>query len=235
MFLEQIKTTNLDPNKKYTFVLPMGATEQHGPFLALGTDSILADKIIQGVEAAFPEVIFLPTLRITCSEEHAGFLGTVWISQDTMTRTLIDICNSLKPYAKSIVLTSFHGGNLELLNKFIADHSAAFGDITLHHLLMGSAETEEKIRHLINGPTDEHAGNVEISMMLASDTSLVKVPPTDYPKHVIANPFSTNHLADFSTDGIADSHPQWLVSKENGEQMIKWTVEASQAALQNIL
>ncbi|KKW32709.1 MAG: hypothetical protein UY76_C0019G0019 [Candidatus Uhrbacteria bacterium GW2011_GWA2_52_8d] len=235
MFLERIRTTNLDPQKKYTFVVPMGATEQHGPFLALGADSFLADRIIQEVEKNFPEVVFLPTLRITCSEEHEGFMGTVWISKDTMTRVLMDICNSLKPYAKSIAITSFHGGNLELLDQFVRDNTSSFGDVRVIHLPMGSEETEEKMHKMLDGPTDQHAGNVELSMMLAHDQLLADIPPADYPKRAIENPFSTNHLKDFSEDGIADSHPKWVVSKENGEKMIEWTVEDFENEIQKIL
>lgn len=65
MFLENIKTTDFDPNRKYTFVIPMGATEQHGPFLPTGTDSFLMDHIIRDCEGFFPEIVFLPTLRYT--------------------------------------------------------------------------------------------------------------------------------------------------------------------------
>ncbi len=225
MYLERMRTTDFDSDKKYTFVIPMGATEQHGPFLALGTDSFLADRIIQEAEVEFSQIIFLPTMRITCSEEHEGFMGTVWVSKDTMTRVLIDICNSLKPYAKSIAITSFHGGNLELLDQFVKDNASSFGDVQIIHLPMGSEETEEKMREMLDGPTDQHAGNVELSMMLAHDQLLADIPPADYPKRAIENPFSTNRLKDFSEDGIADSHPKWVVSKENGEKMIRWTVE----------
>jgi len=235
MLLEQIKTTDLDPNQKYTFVIPMGATEQHGPFLAIGTDSILVDRIIKEAEVSFPQVVFLPTLRITCSEEHKGFIGTVWVSKDTMAGMLMDICNSLKPYAKTIALTSFHGGNVKLLDQFVKENADAFGEIQIVHLPMGSNETEEKICEMIKGPTDEHAGNVELSMMLDCDEALVDIPADDYPKRTIENPFSTNNLRDFSENGIADNHPKWVVNKKNGAEMIKLTVNDFKNELKRIL
>ncbi|MEK7545496.1 MAG: creatininase family protein [Patescibacteria group bacterium] len=235
MFLERLRTTNLDLNKKYAFVVPMGATEQHGPFLALGADSYLADAIMEEAEAAYPEVIFLPTLRITCSEEHEGFPGTVWVTAETMNRVLSDICNSLKPYAKTIAFASFHGGNLALLDAFVVDHASVFGDVRIVHLPIGSDETEEKMRRMIGGPTDAHAGNVEISMMLASHESLADVPPDDYPKFFVENPFGTNHLKDFSADGIADNHPRWVITKENGKKMMEWTVEDFKNELRKIV
>lgn len=235
MYLEKIKTTDLDPNKKYTFVLPMGATEQHGPFLQLGTDSFLADKIIAEAEAEFPELVFLPTMRITCSEEHRGFMGSVWITEETMERVLSDICSSLKPHAKTIALTSFHGGNLEILDKFISKSKDAFDGMSVMHVPMGSEETEERMRKLIDGPTDEHAGNIETSMMLAYDESITSVPSVDYPKKVVDDPFSTSHLKEFSKDGIADSHPKWVISKEIGKKVTKWIVEDFKDELRKLI
>lgn len=235
MFLETIRTTNFDSSKKYTFVVPMGSTEQHGPFMAMGADSFLGDKIIEESEAAFPDLIFLPLLRITCSEEHEGFPGTLWLSKETMASVLEDICRSIAPYAKTIAFASFHGGNLELLNRFVAEHADTFKNVHLVHLPIGSEETEERMRQLIGGPTDEHAGNVELSMVLACDQKYVTIPPANYPKHVIENPFSTNHLKDFSVDGIADNHPKWIVNKENGETMIEWAVEDFKNELKKII
>ena len=97
MFLEQMKTTDFDPKKKYTFVIPMGATEQHGPFLPLGTDTYVQNSIVELAEKSLRSVIFLPTLPITCSKEHEGFSGSAWIEKDTMELVLRDICQSFQP------------------------------------------------------------------------------------------------------------------------------------------
>jgi len=32
-------------------------------------------------------------------------------------------------------------------------------------------------------------------------------------------------IIDFCEDGIADNHPEWIVSKENGRKFIDWTAE----------
>jgi creatinine amidohydrolase/Fe(II)-dependent formamide hydrolase-like protein len=161
-------------------------------------------------------------------------MGTVWLSKETMKNVLLDICQSLKPYAKTIVLTSFHGGNLKLLDLFVTEYANTFGDVRIVHLPMGSDETEEKMCQIIGGETDAHAGNVEISMMLAHNDTLAEIPHSDYPKHVIEKPFSTNHIKDFSKDGIADNHPKWVVSKKNGQEMIKWMVEDFKNELRKI-
>lgn len=62
-------------------------------------------------------------------------------------------------------------------------------------------------------------------MILHYQDSLVKIPPKDYPKYAVDNPFKSNRIKDFCKDGIADNHPEWVVSKENGEKFLKWISE----------
>ena len=61
-------------------VLPVAATEQHGPHLPLGTDAILTDGVLEAALARLPEgveALRLPTQRIGLSPEHASFPGTL--------------------------------------------------------------------------------------------------------------------------------------------------------------
>ena len=61
-------------------VLPVAATEQHGPHLPLSVDTVLVDGV---VAAALPHlghdvpVLFLPTQAVGFSPEHARFPGTL--------------------------------------------------------------------------------------------------------------------------------------------------------------
>ena len=73
MFLKEIKLTNLDPNKKYTILVPIGSTEQHGPYIPFGSDTYMTDAIVEEINRQFPEILILPTLEISCSKEHEGF------------------------------------------------------------------------------------------------------------------------------------------------------------------
>lgn len=235
MFLEEMKTTDFKDGEKYIFVIPTGSTEQHGPFLPLGTDSYIQDEIIRGTEKQMPELIFLPTMRITCSEEHEGFAGSVWISLETMDRVMHDICKSIEPYAKKIIFTTAHGGNIEILSKFIERYKDDFPEVDLHYIDPDNDEVERKTVDLIGGPIEEHAGNTEISMMLNIRKDITMIPPKDYPKKSINNAFSTNRLKDFSDDGIADNHPHWVVSKRHGKKIINWIVEGFVDKLKEIV
>lgn len=235
MFLEHMKTTDFDPNKKYTFVISLGATEQHGPFLPLGTDSFIQDAIVEQVEKTLPEAIFLPNLRISCSKEHAGFPGSLWIEKTTMELVLRDICQSLQPYAETIVLASWHGGNINLLQRFADKNKDLFSGIRIEHIVFDSEAILAKTAQLLAGPVDEHAGNSEISMTLACQPSLVTIPPNHYPKQIIQNAWDTDRLVDVSKDGIVDNHPNWVISEELGKQCIQMAAEELEHCLRKIL
>jgi creatinine amidohydrolase/Fe(II)-dependent formamide hydrolase-like protein len=235
MFLERMKATDFDPKKKYTFVVSMGATEQHGPFLPLGTDSYIQEAIIQRLERGVAEAIFLPTLRITCSKEHSGFPGSVWIEKETMEKVLHDICTSLQPCAKGIALISWHGGNIGMLNRFVETNKNSFQGVRLEHLTCDSEEVLKKTADILGGPVDEHAGNSEISMVLPIEPSLVTIPPKNYPKQKIDNAWDSDRLVDVSKDGIVDNHPQWVISKEMGEQFIEMEVQELKGQLEKMM
>ncbi len=217
MWLAELKTTDFDPKKKYTFVVSLGATEQHGPFLPMGTDTYSHDAIVAKAHKQLPHVIFLPTISIACSEEHKGFPGSVWITKETGYFVLRDICDSLKDYAKNIIFISWHGGNQGLLDKFVVEQRGNYKPVRLVHISMEDEETNKKTIARIKGPIDEHAGNTEISMMLALDPKLVKMPnKKKYPKENYNCDWENHYIIESSPDGVVDKHPQWVVSKELG-------------------
>src|SRR5690348_2897396 len=64
-------------------VLPVGSFEQHGPFLPLATDTLVACAVAREIAAAYP-VHLLPPVTVSCSHEHADWPGTVSISSVTL-------------------------------------------------------------------------------------------------------------------------------------------------------
>jgi len=76
----------LDPDRAIA-VLPIAATEQHGPHLSVGTDSIIAQGMCDAVAAALPDhlsVLFLPVQCIGKSNEHLRSPGTLTLSAQTL-------------------------------------------------------------------------------------------------------------------------------------------------------
>lgn len=218
MKLKKLKATDIQEGQKYDFLFPIGSTEQHGPFIPFGTDTYIIDYLVEQVSKEFPELIILPTLEVSRSQEHRGFYGTLWLSEKTLQAVMFDICNSLKDRAKNIFITSFHF-NDPYINSFIENNK--FDGINIVHLKITHDEDDEFVeKNILHGDIDGHAGNSEISNMLVIDEKLVEIPSRNYPKTKVENHFETDNLIEKSPNGIADNHPEWLANKDIGKRIL---------------
>jgi len=218
MKLKELKATYFQKDQKYDFLFPIGATEQHGPFIPFGTDTYITDYLVEEVSKEFPDLIILPTLEISRSQEHRGFYGSLWLTEETLKAVMFDICNSLKDRAKNIFITSFHF-NDPYINSFIENNK--FDGVNIIHLEIPNDEDDEFIeKNILHGEIDGHAGNSEISNMLVIDEKLVEIPSRDYPKTKIENHFETDNLIEKSPNGIADNHSEWLTNKDIGKRIL---------------
>jgi len=218
MNLKELKATDFQENKKYDFLFPIGATEQHGPFIPFGTDTYITDYLVKEVSKKFPELITLPTLEVSRSQEHRGFYGTLYLSEETLKAVIFDICNSLKDKARNIFICSFHA-NDPYINSFIEENK--FDGVNIINLEITNDEDDKYIeKNILNGEFDGHAGNSEISNMLVIDEKLVNIPTEDYPKRKIENPFETDNLIEKCPNGIADNNSKWLTNKDIGKKIL---------------
>jgi len=224
MRLKRIKYTDLAGDQKYDFVVPIGSLEQHGPFAPFGTDTYITDYLVDQIEKQFPKLVVLPTLEFSRAYEHRGFFGTIYLREETLIQVMLDICNSVFKRANHIFITSFHY-NDPYIQKFIDDKSDFFQPTKIIHLEMYNDEDEQKLVEMLGGPADEHAGNTEISDMLIIDESIVHIPSKDDKKFFITDAFETDNIIEKSPSGIADNHPNWIVSKEIGKKSLDIYVE----------
>jgi creatinine amidohydrolase len=215
--------------------VPLGSTEQHGPFLPLGTDSYIQDALNAKIERQLPEIIFLPTIRIAASEEHKGFRGTVWIKEATLYAVLKDICSSLRDTASEIIFISAHGGNVPLLNSFVRKERTRLKPPRVFYFHATDKEVRYEIEKFLKGPKDDHAGNIEISTMLALRETLVSIPKTKYPKHKVKMDWQKDFVIDKSPDGIVDNHPNWIVRKSLGRKYLSMKADVLSRKIKSIL
>jgi creatinine amidohydrolase len=154
-------------------VLPIGSFEQHGTFLPLTTDTVVACTIARELAAAHP-VQVLPPVTVSCSHEHAEWPGTVSISATTLYAVVRDIADSLRRSGiGSLILVNGHGGNYVLRN--IVQESAGSG--TRMALFPGTADwNAARTRAGVQTPShsDMHAGEVETSILLHAHPELVR-------------------------------------------------------------
>ena len=158
-------------------VLPVAATEQHGPHLPLSVDVDLADGIIAAALpylAADLPVLFLPTQAVGFSPEHARFAGTLTLKAETLLRLWSDIGESVADSGvKKLVLFNAHGGQVGLMDPVARDLRARRGllvySVNWFNLPLVDAQGRDAARLF---SADEHrfgihAGDIETSMMLA--------------------------------------------------------------------
>ena len=103
-------------------VLPLGATEQHGPHLAVSTDSLIVGRIAERLEAEMPhEVVLCPPLPFGSSHHHLAFGGTISLPADLYTNVIVSVVNSLVAGGfRRIVLLNGHGGNITPVRQALA-------------------------------------------------------------------------------------------------------------------
>ncbi|HEY8479807.1 MAG TPA: creatininase family protein [Spirillospora sp.] len=151
-------------------VLPIGSHEQHGPFLPLATDTLIACTLAREIAEAYP-VRLLPPVTISCSHEHAGWPGTVSISAATLHAVVRDIAASLRASGvPKLVLVNGHGGNYVLGNVV----QEAGGDMALFPGLDEWAEARAAAGVETSNERDMHAGELETSILLHAHPDLVR-------------------------------------------------------------
>ncbi|WP_405550955.1 creatininase family protein (plasmid) [Streptomyces globisporus] len=154
-------------------VLPIGSHEQHGPYLPLATDTLIACAVARELAAAYP-LYRLPPLTISCSHEHSAWPGTLSVSATTLVAIVGDIAASLRRSGiRGLVLVNGHGGNYVLRN--VVQESAGTGFAMA--LFPGSADWSTAAEHAkveTSSRSDMHAGEVETSILLHENPVYVR-------------------------------------------------------------
>ncbi len=158
---------------KQVAVLPVGSFEQHGPFLPLATDTLVACAIAREIAATHP-VHLLPPVTIACSHEHAAWPGTVSISSVTLHAVVRDIADSLRRSGvDALVVVNGHGGNYVLGN--VVQESSARGERIALFPAAEDWETARERAHVVTSLlTDMHAGEIETSILLHAHPELLR-------------------------------------------------------------
>jgi creatinine amidohydrolase len=101
-------------------LLPVGATEQHGPHLPLSVDSRIAAALVKRVADRLPPefpLSILPMLHFGVSPEHADFAGTISLSAETMLALLLDVGRGVAAAGvRKLAIVNSHGGQPQLLD-----------------------------------------------------------------------------------------------------------------------
>jgi len=165
----------VDPEQAIA-LLPLAATEQHGPHLPLGTDTAIADDLLDALAASHPDpdLYRLPTQAVGVSTEHLAFPGTLTFSPETALRAWTEIGTSVaRAGFRKLVLFNAHGGNsaiMDLVARELRAHHGMFV-VCVHWARFGYPEGMLRAEEQRFGI---HAGAAETALMLAHRESLVR-------------------------------------------------------------
>jgi creatinine amidohydrolase len=179
-------------------VLPLAATEQHGPHLPVGTDIMIAQAYLARVRELLPDTIpvtFLPLQPVGISTEHIDYPGTLTLPTEVALKSWMALGESVaRAGIKKLVMVTSHGGNSAGMTLVAQDLRAQHGllAVTTGWFRFGAPEglfSAEELRHGI------HGGAWETSIMLAR-----------YPQAV-----RKDKIADFRPSSIAmEQQYRWL-------------------------
>lgn len=154
-------------------VLPVGATEQHGPHLPVSVDATLVEGVVAASLPHLPAdlpVLFLPTQAVGKSNEHIRFPGTLTLSAETTIRLWTEIGESVaRAGVRKLVLFNSHGGQVGLMDIVARElrercemlvFCCNWFNLPLGDEVEGQFGAEEHRFGI-------HAGDIETSMMLA--------------------------------------------------------------------
>ncbi|MEW6165036.1 MAG: creatininase family protein [Pseudomonadota bacterium] len=213
-------------------MLPVGATEQHGPHLGCGVDSVIAEKLCEAV-AAKTGVPMLPVLPYGCSLGHSRrWPGTIALPPIT----LIEVVKQVGDWAyhsgiRRLFIVNAHVTNAAPLRCALEMLRAEHDDLMV--AVVNTTTLSERVRQFHSADAaDWHANDAEASIMLAIAPKGVrpdKLLDADDPDRtcgcVFAHPVNRTSL-----NGVTGTPS--LATVEKGREWFDWLVDDLAALIQ---
>jgi Uncharacterized protein, putative amidase len=177
--LEEMSWPEIEAGLKQTrtVILPVGATEEHGPHLPTITDTIQAMEVARAV-ADRKNVFLAPPLHYGVCRSTRGFPGTITVSHDALRAFVKDLLISFTDsgFANVMILTGHAGGQHmaaleEACQMAVEERDFRVSLVSLFDFIDASA---------VQTPHDGHAGEMETSLMMVIRKDLVKGKPNEH-------------------------------------------------------
>lgn len=153
-------------------VLPLGATEQHGPHLPLDVDRAIAEGIVAAAlprVAADVPVLVLPAQAVGYSPEHAAFPGTLTLPYEAVLASWVAIGEGVaRAGVRKLLLFNAHGGQSSLMD--IAARELRTRGLIVYRCDWWNLPLGDALNSLFSADEQRfgvHGGEIETSLMLA--------------------------------------------------------------------
>lgn len=164
-------------------ILPIGATEQHGPHLDLRTDTAIAQGFAAKLATRLGDkALLLPALSYGLSEHHLAFAGTLTLRPATLHALLRDLFESLRHHGiTKVIVVNGHGGNMDAIRLAARE---ALRDLDMQVAQLMWAQLARTAVAAEGGASwrRNHACEVETSIAMVLDPSLVHVERMEEPR-----------------------------------------------------
>lgn len=210
--LDRSRLANLAPNA--LLIVPVGATEQHGPALPTMTDSLHVEHVAYAagrIAGETMDVVVAPTVAYGCSQHHLPFGATLSLSSTSLLSMLLDLGESAVASGfRKIFFLNGHGGNQEIVELAARDTSlsrschcggGSWWKMAYDDLISAGADA--------HGRVPGHAGAFEAAAVLALRPDLIRQPNPPDPSRQDAKKLAAPYRAEFhgfwtAIDGYSD-------------------------------
>ena len=219
-------------------IVPLGATEQHGPGLPQNVDTLHGQETALRAAQQVGYTLVAPAVPFGYSPEHTAFAGTITIRKETLALLLEDLAESFVRSGFKVIYFWFgHGGDWAVARECLPPLRNRWkGCIVTYTVDIGKYVSEtwdvlplqENIELAVSG---SHAGEFEASMLAAIRPDLLKPKSLAVgdprPLEEVLIPMMENGIHTISKNGVLGD--QRFAAADRGHRYIdglaKWLAE----------
>lgn len=202
-------------------LLPVGATEQHGPHLPLATDTLLAERLVREIATRAGGLVY-PALPFGYSWTWRDIPGTMTLGFETYLDVLHDlVASAQRSGLEALAIVSGHDANRRPIKYAIRERIADVLDVHVLNLFYpGMSEILSEAESPMWAHGMLHADEFETSLMLHHRTDLVRMDEAvrDYPDAPATFDMTSTTMGDLMRTGVFGDAT--LASATKGERWL---------------
>ncbi len=188
-------------------LIPVGATEQHGPYGLIGTDQLCA----AGVAAHAGRrggILVGPTLQVGMSLHHLAFPGSMSLRPQTMMAVIEDWASSLAGHGfRHLRFVNGHGGNVSSLQ-------AAFSAVSVAHPQLRCRLSSWYELSGVQALIEEHLGAADGAHGTPSELSLAFALHPEQTRVTAPQPPAPADVAIYSAEDLRRRYPDGRIGAD---------------------